>query len=176
MATIRIKREEALNLLREAEETIRGSMNETHSIAFGEALFEKMENSAPFIERTAAWHKAVAEGLAEGSITLTKTGALKGAPAKPKTDGQEIIANFGEDYEGRGAYGRRNLRDVPWEYHDCKTAADVREVINEQTKNRESRLRPITSQITLFSLSDDEYIEVDQGNFHGLLSGRWGHY
>lgn len=170
MATIRLKREEALNLLRQSEEKFREASHSMQMIKFGEALLEKMENSAPYVDRTIAWHRAVADGLADGSITMTKGGALKDAPAKPKTDGQEIITNFGEDYD---IYGRARVRrDVPWEYQQCKTPDDVREVIKDYVSRLEVDLSPITSQITLFSLSDDEYIEVDQGNFHGLLSGR----
>lgn len=165
MATIRIKREEALNLLREAEETARKNSGETQYIEYGEALAKEMDSAAPFLDRMQEWHRAVAQGLADGSITLTKTGALKGAPVKPKPSGAEISKNSTrrDSFHSGAAYY----------FAECVDVDDVRRVTEKFRQQREDRLSPIKAQITLFSLATEDEIEVDQGNFHGILSGRF---
>lgn len=166
MATIRIKREEALNLLREAEESSRKNQWQTPIIEYGDALAAEMDVAAPYAERVEAWYRAMADGVADGTITFTKGGAPKNAPPKPQKNGAEIART--------AAHGRRHygVRDEAYHFDECKNADEVRQVVENLKEQRESALAPIKAQITLFSLSADEVIEVDQGNFHGLLSGR----
>ena len=166
MATIRLKREEALNLLREAEEETRKNQWETPVIEYGEALAEEMDNAAPYVERMETWYRAVADGIADGTITFTKGGAPKGAPPKPQKDGAEIARTAAYGYRHYGA------RVEAYHYDDCKSADDVRKVVAALKEQREKALGAVKAQITLFSMSADDVIEVDQGNFHGILAGR----
>lgn len=124
MATIRIKREEALNLLREAEETARKNQWQTPVIEYGEALAEEMDSAAPYTERVEAWHRAVADGIADGTITFTRAGTLKDAPPKPKKDGAEIAKS--KTHKQR-YYG---VRSEAYQFGECESADAVREVVD----------------------------------------------
>lgn len=105
------------------------------------------------------WHKDVAEGLASGEITLTKSGALKGAPGKPgsKTSRPKGSSRYSRD----------------WEWYDTDTLNHEKKNIEA---NRDANKKPVQTAIDLIELSVGETVEVDAADYQNLLNGDRRYY
>lgn len=165
MTTIRLDKNKAIDLLNTAMEEARTNSRYQGIIEFGEALIEKLNTAAPYKERLAAWHTAVAAGLADESISITSNGNLsKDAPAKPKLEATEIIKDLSRS-------GHRRAHDA-YAFEGATTVAQVQKIIDSHKAAVEDSLSGYKAQIAMFELSADDVIEVDQGNFFALTSGR----
>lgn len=165
MTTIRLNKDKAIELLNTAMEEARANSRYQGVIEFGEALVEKLSTAAPYKERLAEWHTSVAAGLADGTISITSNGNLsKDAPTKPKLEATEILKDLAKD-------GRRRSHDA-YAFESATTVAQVQKIIDSHKAAVEDSLSGYKAQIAMFELSADDVIEVDQGNFFALTSGR----
>lgn len=155
MATIRLKREEAIALVKEARDKFVKSHHYATVIEEGEAILKKLKSVRSYEERLVSYHKKIAKGLADGSITVTASGSLKNAPVKPKVAGGETLD------------GKRSQS-----YYYCKDAEDVKESLERYKQDLVAATAPFDAQIRLFEISADDVVEVEQGNLNNLLSGR----
>lgn len=106
----------------------------------------------------AEWYETLAEGLREGTITLSETGKLKGAPPKPGT---------------KAAGGRRSRGD--YNYYST-------EQLEQQLKTYDAaeaeEIKPVQTAIDLLNMTVDETVEIDSSDYQALLAGdqRFRHY
>lgn len=161
MATIRLKREEALKIIKEARQKV-WDEHQNNGILEGEELLEELSKTRPYSERLGEWYQEVAAGIMDGTITVNPTGSLKNAPQRPKLDGAEKVILNGKGFSSR------------WRY--CNTVVQFEETLNLYRKQRDNAVADYDAQILLFELSADELIEIEQGTINKLLSGRSGMY
>jgi hypothetical protein len=129
-----------------------------------DSLIAEVKNTGSLKDRLVRWHKKVAKGLADGSITVTPSGGLKNAPPKPSNKNVTATSASAVARNYRSWYGSMTLQDLV-EYRD-REAERMAEVI-----------RPLTTAITLLEKSVDTQVTIESGDYQRLLSlGANGRY
>jgi hypothetical protein len=99
----------------------------------------------------AEFYETLAAGLRDGSITLSTTGKLRGAPPKPGT---------------KAAGGRRSRGD--WNYYSTEQLESRKGQYDAAEKDE---IKPVQTAIDLLDLATDETVEIDTTDYHNLLNG-----
>ena len=113
----------------------------------------------------AAWYQEVALGLADGSITLNKSGNIKGAPSKPSAKG------------GRGRMaGSRHYDYEDPQFWDMDHIERTKEAYQKQ---KNAVVKELQNSIDMISMSVSETVQVDAADYNAMLTGdvmRRGYY
>lgn len=116
---------------------------------------ETLKSAKSYTNSLGEWHAAVAEGLADGSITLTESGKLKNAPARPKMGEHSLNLSIDMGY----------YRNRQW------TEEDLNEWIEREEEGLAATLKPIHTALDLLHMSMDETVQVDSADYQAMLSG-----
>ena len=116
---------------------------------------ETLKSAKSYAASLGEWHAAVAEGLADGSITLTESGKLKNAPARPKLGAHTLNLSIDTGY----------YRQRQW------TEDDLNTLVKDEESRLAHALKPIHTALDLLSMSVDETVQVDSADYQALLSG-----
>ena len=116
---------------------------------------ETLKSAKSYAASLGEWHAAVAEGLAEGSITLTESGKLKNAPARPKLGAHTLNLSIDTGYYRQRQWTEEGLLSVVKSV-EAQLAAD---------------LKPILTALELLHMSMDETVQVDSADYQAMLSG-----
>lgn len=116
---------------------------------------ETLKSAKSYALSLGEWHAAVAEGLADGSITLTETGKLKNAPARPKKGEHSLSLSIDTGY----------YRSRQW------TEDQLLDYISKLESNLAQDLKPLQTALDLLHMSVDETVLVDSADYQALLSG-----
>ena len=116
---------------------------------------ETLKSAKSYSTSLGEWHAAVAEGLADGSITLTESGKLKNAPARPKLGAHTLNLSIDTGY----------YRQRQW------TEDDLNTLVKDEESRLAHALKPIHTALELLHMSMDETVQVDSADYQALLSG-----
>lgn len=116
---------------------------------------ETLKTAKSYASSLAEWHAEVAQGINDGTITLTDSGKLKNAPTRPKVGEHTLALSIDTGY----------YRNRQW------TEAGLLELIKNEEANLAAGLKPIQSALELLHMSMDEVVQVDSADYQALLSG-----
>lgn len=108
---------------------------------------DALGNKDAAMQALADWHAQVAEGLTDGSITISAAGNLTNAPRRP-------TKHRGKSERWRG-YSKENLED------QLQYAKD----------NLAARAKPLESAIALLEMSTEAEVTINTADYQALLSG-----
>lgn len=123
-------------------------------IAELEDMLTSVTTKESFTEELAAWHKDIAEGLADERYQVSASGTVKGAPPKPKVGSRKS-----------GVTGRRR------NHYYLTTEADIKSQLDHYKAVRDQAVEPLDTAIKLLNMSKDSEVTISSGDYQNLLSG-----
>lgn len=111
------------------------------------------------------WYKQVAEGIADGSIKVSDSGKLKGAPPKPGSKAYQTDVSGLVDEEIDPTLKQRAER---WSYHGDEQLLSVMRGTEEE---KQDALKEVNTARDMIEMSTNETVEVNTADYQKLLSG-----
>lgn len=121
------------------------------------AALKNVITSATVTKALVKYHKDIAKGLDDGSITLSTSGRLQNAPAKPATGSILVPQSVRRLY----GYGRS----------EYTTEEDLKTQLAHYEKNVAQYKKPVEAAIKLLNLSTDTEVVIKSADYQALLSG-----
>lgn len=116
-------------------------------------IAEKGETPDDYRSRMVNYHRQVADGLDEGTITLSESGRLSGdVPERPKKDRLASL-RFGYGWD----WGRMSLEQLQGQ-------------LRQHDQRHEENVRPLQAALDLLDMSSDAKVQIDSADYHKLLS------
>lgn len=123
-------------------------------------LIAEVTNAGDLKDRLVRWHKDIAKGLKDGSITVSTSGKLKSAPPRPSLT--NVVAASTKTHATR--YHRH------WYGYEHMSLDELKKYRAEAQARLDALLEPLTTAIRLLGMSTETAVEIQTADYQRLLS------
>ena len=127
-----------------------------------DTLIAEVTNAGDLKDRLVRWHKDIAKALKDGSVTVSPSGKLKGAPPRPSLT--NVVGASGTT----ATTARR--RRHHWEWYGHMSLDELKAYRADAQTRLDALLEPLTTAIRLLDMSTETAVEIQTADYQKLLS------